>query len=239
MIIDWINFENELLDKPYFTIDNLSRKSVVLFGNCHISTIGFFLNHLLNYKFNIHIIISWYCYKVGLEKFNMQEINNEISNLLLNCDIFIFQKHIRNYGINAVNIEQRVNKFAKIMQIPNMRLDYTINDEVKYKRSLEILEYSILNSNFPDFIFVIKHNNIHFFNTPEHPTHYILYLLSKWIYLRIMNIYVTISISDYFNIYNRKDYKKITNFVRLPEKFDITPEISKITGILLDSEHFD
>ena len=234
----WEEFENELLDKPYFKIDNLSRKSVVLFGNCHLSTIGFFLNKFLNYEYNIHIIVSLYCEKKGLDNFNMQEINNEISSLLINCNVLIFQKHINNYGIDAININKKVNNLAKVIQIPNLRLDYHLDDMLKYKRSLEILEYNILNSDFPDFIFLIN-NNFHFFNTPEHPTHYILYILTKSIYTKIINENLSTTIYDYINLQNRENYKQITKTVYLPGKQTITPEISKITGIFLNAECFD
>lgn len=235
----WDEFENELLDKPYFKIDNLSRQSIVLFGNCHLSTIGFFLNTFLNYKYNIHIIISWYCEKNGLCNFNMNKINHEISSLLLNCDILIFQKHINNYGVDATNINNKVSKFTKVIQLPNLRLDYHLNDKLKYKRSLEILEYNILNSDFPDFIFLINNKNFHFFNNPEHPTHYILYILTKSVYSRIINENISITISDYINPQNRKNYKQITKTVYLPGKQIITPEISEITGIPLHAECFD
>ena len=238
-MITWDKFENQLLNKPYITIDNASRKSIVLFGNCHIATIGYFLNYLTNYQYNIHIIISWYCDKSGLEKFNMIEINNQIFSFLGNCDILIFQKHIKNYGVNATNIDTIANKLALKIQIPNLRLDYNINDESKYKRSLEILDYNIANSDFPDFMFLLNYKNIHFFNTPEHPTHYVLYLLSKYAYFKILGLKKTINIADYYSIENRNDYKSIKKYVYLPGKILINEDMSRITGILINAECFD
>lgn len=238
-MIIWDNFENQLLDKPYTTINNASRKSIVLFGNCHIATIAYFLNYLTNYQYNIHIIISWYCDNLGLEKFNMIEINNQIYSFLENCDILIFQKHIKNYGVNATNIDTMANKLALKMQIPNLRLDYNINNESKYKRSLEILDYNIVNSDFPDFLFLVQHKNIHFFNTAEHPTHYVLYLLSKYAYFKILGLQKSISIADYYSIENRNHYKSIKQIICLPGKILINEDITKVTGILIDAECFD
>lgn len=238
-MITWDKFENQLLYKPYFTIDNASRKSIVLFGNCHMAPIAYFLNYLTNYQYNIHIIISWYCDKSGLEKFNMTEINHDISFLLINCDILLFQKHIKNYGVNATNIDKIANNYSLKIQLPNLRLDYNINDKVKYNRSLEILDYNIENSDFPDFAFLLKHKNIHFFNTPEHPTHYILYLLAQFVFSRIIGENKKIDITEYHNIENRNNYKKIKSYVYLPGKDPITKEMTEITGILVNAECFD
>lgn len=238
-MITWDKFENQLLDKPYFTIDNASRQSIVLFGNCHVAPIAYFLNYLTNCQYNIHIIISWYCDKSGFEKFNMLEINNKIHSFLGNCDILIFQKHIKNYGINATNIENMTNNLAIKIQLPNLRLDYTANDQSTYKRSVEILDYNIVNSDFPDFAFLLEYKNIHFFNTPEHPTHYILYLLARFMYFKIIGENKIIDITEYHNIENRDNFKKIKNYVYLPGKEPITEEMNAITGILVDAECFD
>jgi hypothetical protein len=56
----------KLLENDYIvTLNNNSNKNIVLFGNCHMSTIGYMLNVLLNYSYNIHIIIPYY-YRVNI-----------------------------------------------------------------------------------------------------------------------------------------------------------------------------
>ena len=73
-MIEWIDFENKLLDSVYYSIDNNSKKKIVLFGNCHMASIGYFLNYLFNQQYNIYIIISWLFDKNGLENFDMKKV---------------------------------------------------------------------------------------------------------------------------------------------------------------------
>jgi hypothetical protein len=58
--MNWVDFETNLLHKHIHIINNNSNKNIVLFGSCHMATIGYMLNRLLNYEYNIHIIISNY-----------------------------------------------------------------------------------------------------------------------------------------------------------------------------------
>jgi len=102
--MDWLDFESILLDKNIHTLNNNSKKNIVLFGSCHMATIGYILNKLLNYKYNIHIIISWFFENKGVEKFDMNSINNRITDLVSNCDIFIYHLHINDYSVNAVKL---------------------------------------------------------------------------------------------------------------------------------------
>ena len=83
-MIEWIDFEKKMDLYPYFMIDNKSKQNIVLFGNCHVATMGYFLSYLLDKKYNIYIIISWYCDKVGLDKFDMTKVNNKILDILQN-----------------------------------------------------------------------------------------------------------------------------------------------------------
>lgn len=247
-MLEWIDFENKLFDSIYFTINNNSKKKIVLFGNCHMATIGFFLNYLFNEQYDIHIIISWFFDKNGYENFDMQKVNNHIKNLLTKCDIFIFQHHVKNYGINADIIDSFVNKNALVLKIPNLILMFDAKVYTEYEKSIKMLKYSIENSDFKEYNFIIDNiKEIQFFNTPEHPTHYILYLLSKSIKIyifkksnHIMNLFYNhITLDDYYSKKNRASYKKISNYVILPGKCKITDTIHNITGIKLDSDYYD
>ena len=247
-MIDWVDFEKKLFEFPYFTIDNNSKRKIVLFGNCHMAPIGFFLNQLFNRQYNIHIIISWFFDKHGLENFDMEQINNNILSLVSNCDIFIFHKHIKSYGIKADIIDQLVSKSTRIFKIPNLRLTYDVDKKDDYLKSYNTLKESIIKSDFEEFIFIIDNiQNIHFFNTSEHPTHFILFLLSRSIKNKIFNTYKTninpsnipICIGDYFNPDRRMNFKNIGSYVILPGRDLITEKIQEITGIKMNGDYFD
>ena len=240
-MIEWTEFEKEMKDYPIFMIDNKSDKNIVLFGNCHVATIGHFLDYLLSKKYNIFIIISWYCDKVGFENFDMTKVNERISYILQNhCDIFLYQQHINDYGVNASIINTLVNGNASIYKLPNLRLVFTSFDKKEYERSLEILNYNIDYSDFANFQFITEYlSSIRFFNTIDHPTHYVLYLLSRDIINRCSNNNVFININDYYNQDYRNDFKKITNFVFLPGLDAVTPKISEITGISTNADYFN
>ena len=237
--MDWISFENILFDKHIYTIDNNSSRNIVLFGSCHMATIGFMLNKLLNYEYNIHIIISWYFEKKGIHNFDMNDINKKIENIISNCDVFIYHSHISDYEINASNLIYLVKTDCLKLNIPNYRLDY-LNDN--YINSLNILNYHIEKSDFPEFNFVVQnHKNINFFNTTNHPTHYLLFLQSQSIENRIINNDNNKNkvVYNYFDINNRAYFNEFNDFVFLPGKENITEEISNKTGIKLDADYFD
>jgi phage terminase large subunit len=95
-------------------------------------------------------------------------------------------------------------------------------------------------SNFEEFIFVYNnYKNIHFFNTCLHPTHYLLFLLAKSIIFKITNNSSKINLQSYHNIENRNQFKTIKDYVLLPGVIPITKEISQITGININVDHFD
>jgi hypothetical protein len=160
----------------------------------------------------------------------------------------IYQKHIKSYGINADIIDSFVkNKSIKI-KIPNLRLDFKSNVKEEFENSINRLKESIINSDCKEYTFIIDTlHEIQFFNTPEHPTHYLLYLLAKSIkYCIFYNynssvqlLYKPITIQDYYSHQNRNDYKKIENYVILPGCEKITDSIMNNTGIKLDSDYFD
>jgi hypothetical protein len=238
--MNWVDYETNLKSEPVYSINNNKVKNIVLFGNCHLASIGFFLNHLLNKEYNIHIILSWYCHKIGVEHFDMANINNKITNLVKECDIYIHQKHIKDYGVNATGIEFFVNPKALILMLPNFQLWFDCSTVKEYERSLEILDYNIVNSDFKDFYFLIEHKYIQFFNNLDHPTHYILFLLSKCIYSKIKDEnYDSCSLDKYYNSSLRNEFLQISDVIKLPGKIDITEKISNITGIPIDCEYFD
>ena len=233
--MNWSDFENELLEKHIYTINNNSPCDIVLFGSCHMATIGFMLNKLLNFQYNIHIILSWFFEDKGLEKFNMQIINDKIQHIVSKCVVFLYHEHINDYGVNATKLTSLTNSMCYKMSVPNYRLDYNSGN---YAHSLHMLEYFITNSSFPEFKFVIdNHKNIMFFSTTNHPTHYLLFLQSQSIANKILKNGQTITISNYFDINNRNYYKHF-DYVVLPGKIEITNEISQLTGIQINAEYF-
>jgi hypothetical protein len=247
-MIEWKDFENKIIKSFYYKISNNSKKKIVLFGNCHVATLGFFLNYLFNKQYDIYIIISWLFDKIGYEKFNMEIVNNKINFLLSNCDIFIYQKHIKSYGVNADIIEDFVKYQSIKIKIPNLRLVFNSNLKEEYLNSVQTLKFSIMNSDIKEFYFIIdKLTEIQFFNTPEHPTHYLLYLLAKcikqFVFYKFNSVakllYKPLTVKDYYSPDNRNSFKKIENYVILPGYEKITECIMNITGIKLESEHFD
>jgi hypothetical protein len=111
-----------------------------------------------------------------------------------------------------------------------------------------MLKNSILNSDFKELDFIIdKLPEIKFFNTPEHPTHYLLYLLAKsikyFIFYKYNSIakllYNPVSIKDYYSSENRLSFKKIENYVILPGSIIISDSIRNITGFKLESDYFE
>ena len=237
--MDWNTFENDLINKQIHTLNNNSKKNIVLFGSCHMATIGYMLNKLLNYRYNIHIIISWFFQNKGVENFDMNNINKRIINLVSTCNIFIYHLHINDYDVNATQLPSLVNNKCLKFIVPNYRLDYTNNDLNKFNESLNILNLHISTSSFPDFSFITdKYKDIMFFNTINHPTHYLLFLQSQYIVNKILKNGQTISIRNYYDKKNRiyfKDFKYIT----LPGKELVNDEINKITGIKKNAEYFD
>ena len=233
--MDWHDFENVLFNKDIYTIDNNSSLNIVLFGSCHMSTIGFILNKMLNYRYNIHIVISWFFEHNGFERFDMNHVNTKIQNLIKSANIFLYHKHINDYGISASKITSFLNTDCTSFLVPNYRLD--LNDN--YNKSINCLNDIIINSDFPEFDFVVKaHKFICFFNTQEHPTHYLLFLQSQSIVNKLLNNGCKINIDSYYDISNR-NYFKTFYLVFLPGNDVITEEISKKTNILQDSDYFD
>lgn len=235
--MDWTIFENQLMTTHIHTINNNSIKSIVLFGSCHMATIGFMLNKLLNYEYNIHIVISWLFQNKGIENFNMNNVNEKIMNVVSNCDVFIYHNHINDYHVNAVQLPFCIKQNCIKLVLPNYRLDYT---NEKYALSLSILSNQIMTSSFPEFNFIIdNHKNIMFFNTTNHPTHFLLFLQSESIQNKILKNGQIIGINNYFDPKNREYFKSFNNYIILPGKEPITREIQSNTGININGDYFD
>jgi hypothetical protein len=236
--MNWNDFEKKIEEKYIYKIHNHSSKIIVLFGSCHMSTIGFMLNRLLDYKYNICIILSWFFEKKGIENFNMQKINKKIQKYVSKCHVLIYHKHIKDYGVYASNITSFTNKNCLQLCVPNYRLDYTKNMN-DFQHSLLILDYIIKNSDFPEFNFIIEnYKNIIFFNSPEHPTHYLLFLQSKAITNIILNNGQKICMRNYYDPKNRTYFEDF-HLVILPGKETITNEINQNTDIKIDAEYYD
>jgi hypothetical protein len=63
---NWLDLEAYLLTHHYYAINNGKDKNIVLFGNCHVAPLGYFLNKLFNGEYNIYIIISYFFEKTGI-----------------------------------------------------------------------------------------------------------------------------------------------------------------------------
>lgn len=238
-MIQYLDLYELLKNKFYVSLNNNSTKNIVFFGNCQIIPMAHYLNSITK-EYNIHIILSWIFQKEGYDNFNMVAVNDKISSLITNCSIFIYHKHISDYGIGANIIENTVPKKAIKLQIPNLQLHYNSENLDTFSYSLNLLKYSIENSDLANFIFMYnKYKQIQFFNTDEHPTHFILYLMALQIYYKITKSQIKIRLQDYYNEEKRKHFKKIIDHVVLPGKKSITHEIHKITKISINAEYFD
>ena len=239
--MEWNDYMNDLKKDYFHYINNNRNQTIVLFGSCHLSTIGYMLNKFTNYQYNIYIITSWYFKDQGYENFDMDYIQHRIQEIVQRSNVFIYMKHNNDYGVNADRIEQYVNPNTLVLKIPNLRLTYVTDSREEYLNSVEILRYSIQQSDFKDFEYIVEnHRNYLFFNTNEHPTHYLLYLLSRSILNKICKIKYTDCMVDYFNLDYRNHFLQLDrNYVILPGRDIITEKINQITGILCNAEHFD
>jgi hypothetical protein len=239
--MDWVDYMNDLKNTFFHYINNNSDKTIVLFGSCHLSTIGYMLNTFTNQKFNIYVITSWYFKDQGYENFDMDYINDRIQEIIKKSDVFIYMKHENDYGIKADEIEKYVNMNTLVMKIPNLRLAFKTDSKEDYLKSLEKLKNSILESDFVNFQYILEnHRNHLFFNVNEHPTHFLLYLLSRSILNKICKINHKDSMNDYLNSNFRNHFLQLNrNYIILPGRQIITQEISEMTTISCNAEYFD
>lgn len=238
--MEWTEYMNYLKNDYFHYINNRREQTIVLFGSCHLSTIGYMLNKFTNYQYNIYIITSWYFKYQGYD-FDMEYIRDRIQEIIKRSNVFIYMKHNNGYGVNADVVEEYVNQNTLVLKIPNLRLTYVTDSREEYLNSLESLKRSIQDSDFKDFKYIIDNHRSHlFFNTNEHPTHYLLYLLSRSILNKICKISSKDSMSDYFNLDYRNHFLQLNrNYVILPGRENITEKINQITEISCDAEHFD
>jgi hypothetical protein len=123
--------------------------------------------------------------------------------------------------------------------LPNYRLDYTTNDLKQFNQSFTILSYHISSSSFPEFQFVTdNYKDVMFFNTINHPTHYLLFLQSECIVNKILKNNQTITIENYFDTKNRAYFKEFS-YITLPGRSIVNDEINKMTGIKKDADYFE
>jgi len=237
------DFYSVILKNGLYEINNNCAKNIVLFGNCHVSTIGFYLNELLDKKYNIYMVVSYR----GKDIFFTEDEKNRIWSLIGESDYFIYQEHHGDFSINASTISSFAKK-EKII-IPNLRLDYIdvcgrqVNDDVlkdNFEKSFSMCKKTIETSNLPNFQFILdNYRRIRFFNTPSHPTHYILYLMSLQIDHIIKNSNYKISIKDYY--FHRKDplftLDKTVILGLKPEPYQQNQ--CKLLGINHNSDYFD
>lgn len=228
--------------KIFSIINNPTNLKIVLFGNCHISTIGFYLNILLEKKYNIYMILGYNGGKIC----NDNE-KNKIWNLINDSQYFIYMKHNNDFSLKA-NI---IDTFAKneIYLIPNIQLHFTNiynthtdTDEIlieNFKKSYTQCHESIKNSDFQNFLFILdNYKEIRFFNTPTHPTHYILYLLAFDIYNKILNKDIKINL-DYYKNRKNDDIFINSDTVILDSFFDYDEKECNILNINYNSEYYD
>ena len=238
-MIEYLDLYELLKNKFCISLNNKSSKNIVFFGNCQIIPMAHYLNSITK-EYNIHIILSWLFQKEGYDNFDMVAVNNKISSLIIHCEVFIYHKHIGDYGIGANIIENIVPKKATKIQIPNLQLHYNNSNTDAFYNSLNILKYSIETSDLKNFIFMYnKYKQIRFFNTNEHPTHFILYLMALQLYHSITKTQIKIRLQDYYSEENREQFKKIIEHAILPGNEPITHEIHKITKICIDVDYFD
>jgi CRISPR/Cas system CMR-associated protein Cmr5 small subunit len=204
-----------------------------------MSTIGYILNRLVNYEYNIHIIISWFFENKGIQNFDMNNINNRILDIVSKCDVFIYHSHINDYHVNATKLPSIVSNNCLKLIVANYRLDYTNSNVNEFNESLKILNMHISSSSFSDFNFITEnYKNIMFFNTTNHPTHYLLFLQSEYISNKILKNGQTITIGNYFDEKNRTYFKDFS-YVTLPGKEIVNDQISMVTGIKKNADYFD
>ena len=249
-MIKWDKLEEHLKIHHFYKIDNKAKQNIVLFGNCHLLPLTFFLNNLFNFSYNFIIIISWF-YEKSFDLNELPMINSEIHSILSNADIFIFQQHFNSFSIHANEITKYVNKNSKLIHIPNLMLDYVLQKSTsvdidilknEFKSSLFRLSESIKESDFPEFNFIIENiYKVRFFNTIYHPTHFLLYLLSTSIYHMLIHNPVKTSINTYYDNKLRDDFFKLdkTGLIYLPGKIDMDPIHYEITGIHYGADYYD
>lgn len=249
-MIHWSLLEEHLKTHYFYKINNNKNKTIVLFGNCHLLPITYYLNAKLLYSYNIIVVISWF-YERTFTSDELVSVNKQIEDIVRSCDIFIYQKHNNSFGIHANNIISFVNSKCILLNVPNFLLDYlstksTSSDIEILKKdfiaSLFRLSTSITESDFTEFEFIVANiYQVQFFNTIYHPTHYLLYLLSTSIYNKIMNIPEKITIHDYYDKKTREEFLSIElkDFIYLPGKSELSPINHDITGIHYGADYFD
>lgn len=248
-MIEWNIVEEHFKQHLFYNLNNNKSETIIMFGNCHFLPIAFFLNINLKYKYNIVVILSWF-YEKTFNDDQLEEINNKINFYLQKSNYFIYQNHNKNYKVNADNIISKLPANCVIINIPNLILDcfhFDSNQKIEncknnYLDSQNKLYKTIFKSDFPNFMFVYDNlKTICFFNTKYHPTHYLLYLLTKNIYYKITKLPIDINLNHYYDINMRTEFLKInfSEFINLPEKWEFNEFDYKINNFLPNQDYFD
>jgi hypothetical protein len=220
-------------------------KRVVLFGNCHVAPIAYYLDSLSGHQWDIVIIVSWVFQLNGFSNFDMRQVNETIQAAIAEADLFVYQRHVQEYGVQADRIQTFVKKNdAAIFVLPNLRLNFLAGTPKLFAESLQQLRHCIETSDFPEFLFVVEHiRRIRFFCTELHPTDFVLFLLSVAVHQKSLGAgaVVLLSIDSYFDDTLREEFllMMMTNSsVSLPGLEEITLSVTEITGIPCNVDSF-
>lgn len=231
----------------FFLLNNNTSNPLVLFGNCHMGPLAWFLNILTNRTFDIYVIISYTAHRNGT---STPDYKNKIIDTVRRANVFIYQHHNSGFGIDAHIIDSYANCFT--IKIPNLQLRFTdcfdkpVPDcklVADYNHSLQITTNIIAQSDFPNFSFVIDNaKTIRFFDIPSHPTQYLLYLLSLQVFYRITERGATgsnrlITLRDYFDRKNDSVFVH-SDHVHLGSYYIYNPHQCMLLGFDLQSEHY-
>jgi hypothetical protein len=194
--MDWTTLVKHIDTHDFYILNELNNKLIVLFGNCHVWIIGEYLSRILENEYKIIIIIPWLLHNLNKTSVSL---TNKIQNIITKSNVFIYQKHINGYDMNA----DIINTYAKNkIMIPNLRLNYTSKASIYglYDKELTVEELTevffeskiklmntIDESGFVEFKYILDNfNTIKFFDTPNHPSIYILYLLTLQLHSMVL-----------------------------------------------------
>jgi len=241
--MDWNELYNDLVKNYVHRIARLNpTKRVVLFGNCHVAPIAYYLDSLSGHQWDVTIIVSWVFQFNGLSNYDMRQVNETIQAAIAKADLFVYQRHVQEFGVQADRIESFVKmNDAVIFVLPNLRLNFMANTTALFAESLQQLRHSIETSDFPEFLFVVEHiRHIRFFCTELHPTAYVLFLIAVAVRQKSRGATTVCNIDSYFDETLREEFlgMMMTNRVSLPGLEEITSSVTEITGIPCDVDSF-
>ena len=63
-MINWEQLEEHLKIHHFYNVDNKAPQNIVLFGNCHLLPLTYYLNKLFKHSYNFIVIVSWFYEKI-------------------------------------------------------------------------------------------------------------------------------------------------------------------------------